>query len=314
MRMKNAAKRLYLNFSITLILSSLPFIHFCNKDTPYQINGDVPLPPVSLEINRLLSIPENTKILRDRAHTLGFSSTGDWFNATTAAISGNEILAVYRILYAKKEFVPPEVVDRRNAQIRKRLAWSRMFKRTGIVYTILGETRLYTEMQDSIPEYWNAAPFEGSGHANIVIYWISDYDCAYCRKSRSVINKLLKLYNGKIRIHHINFAESISKSDLSTLYIDTCTYKLYPDRFSAMLDRAYKDRAFYAVFNESEREAIRSCANSESTTQKLIEMERRLREFQRVGVAATPSFVIGNRLYRGFIDEKTWKKIIKSIN
>lgn len=158
-------------------------------------------------------------------------------------------------------------------------------------------------------------PFIGKADAEITIAFWSDFQCPYCKNFElSTLPQIITNYvdTGKAKVVFMDFAFLGSDSLTAGLY-SRAVWKLYPDQYYAWRtavytaqdeegDRGFGDAASIDKLNTTIAgiDAAKVAADvkeNASAYQAAIEADKA--EAQKVGINATPSFVIGTQIIAG---------------
>lgn len=167
-------------------------------------------------------------------------------------------------------------------------------------------------------------PFIGQADAPVTIAFWSDFQCPYCRSfevggipqipTPPAFPDILKNYvdTGKVKVVFMDFVFLGNDSIDAALY-GRSIWKLYPDKYFAWRTAMYtaQDEEGDAGFGDAASidklnatiagiDATKVAADVKANTgayQAMVDADRA--EAQKVGVSATPSFVIGTQLIQG---------------
>lgn len=170
----------------------------------------------------------------------------------------------------------------------------------------------------------NGDPFLGQAEAPVTIAFWSDFQCPYCKAAEvgdkpqipndPALPDIIKNYvdTGKVKIVFMDFVFLGNDSVTAALY-SRAVWKLYPDQYFAWRTAMYKaqdqegDQGFGNAASIDKLDATITgldvakikadvVANT-ATYQAMIDADKA--EAAKIGVNATPSFVIGTQLIQG---------------
>lgn len=158
-------------------------------------------------------------------------------------------------------------------------------------------------------------PFIGSAGAPVTIAFWSDFQCPYCKNFElGTLPQIIKDYvdAGKVKVVFMDFAFLGSDSLTAGLY-SRSVWKLYPDQYFAWRTAMYvaQDEEGDRGFGDAESidkvnatiagiDAAKVAADVKengSAYQALLDADKA--EAQKIGINATPSFVIGKQIIAG---------------
>lgn len=157
----------------------------------------------------------------------------------------------------------------------------------------------------------------GLDSTDLTIFLFSNYTCSFCRKFfKTVYPELKKEYidNGKVKLVVKPLAFSSNKSVINSLKIAVCINKfgnfetlnkllltepnvIYTKEFSNVVDE----------FTEKDIFIAECMYGGESETY----IYKNIIEFKNLKCSGTPTFIINNNIYKGYIKYDKFKKIIE---
>ena len=157
-------------------------------------------------------------------------------------------------------------------------------------------------------------PFAGNIKGNIIITEFIDYNCSYCKKTLSTINKLMKKYNN-LKVVFVDFPilseTSISAAKACLAAFNQNAYFKY---HSSLLNNNKKISESYLL---DLAKSLDLDINKFKEDMISDEVETRLKnniEFARkLNVRGTPTFIINNKVYPGAYDLDKLEDIINSV-
>ncbi|MHB8709946.1 MAG: DsbA family protein [Minisyncoccota bacterium] len=169
-------------------------------------------------------------------------------------------------------------------------------------------------------------PFIGQANALVTIVEWSDYQCPFCKQFEvTTLPQIMKDYvdTGKVKVVFMNFA-FLGKDSIDAALYDRAMWKLYPDKYFAWRTAMYNaqdeegDKGFGNAASIDKLDAtipgidaIKIAADVKANTsvyQAAVDADKA--EAQKVGVNATPSFVIGTQLIQGAYPYASFKAAI----
>jgi len=173
-------------------------------------------------------------------------------------------------------------------------------------------------------------PFIGKADAPVTIANWSDFQCPFCKRFEiETLPQIVKDYvnTGKVRIVFLDFA-FLGNDSLIAGEWSRAMWKLYPDKYEAWRDAMYAGQPTENSLNETDylawikkttgtiagvdvaKVAADAVANK---TAYDAAMNVDKAEAQKVGVNATPSFVIGTQVIAGAYPYATFKTAIDAL-
>lgn len=188
-----------------------------------------------------------------------------------------------------------------------------------IVIMFLGESSLFKKGQRIKSEIYenDLDIIYGTDSASLTIFLFSNYSCSFCRKFfTSVYPQLKKEYidNGKVKLVVKPIALTNNESVINSLKIAVCINKygnfeklnellfvepnvVYTDEFNNVVDELIEKDIFIA-----------ECMyGGESETY----IARNLIDFKRLRCTGTPTFIINNKIYKGYVGYNKFKKVVE---
>lgn len=192
-------------------------------------------------------------------------------------------------------------------------------------YLILGKVFNLTE--DPYKETWskinlNDSPVRGNEHAKVTIVEYTDFECPFCGRAYSTVEDLLLKYSGKVRLIYKSYPLPMHPWAMKAAIGADCAYVQNHSAFWYFYDRLFQEQGAitpdnvvsklkdYAKATKLNMNKFDKCVANEQTKSMV---ERDIKEGDRVGVSATPTFVINGRFIPGAQPEEVFAKIIDSI-
>ena len=169
-------------------------------------------------------------------------------------------------------------------------------------------------------------PFIGQPSAPVTIAVWGDYQCPFCKRFETeTLPDIIKNYvdTGKVKVVFMDFAFLGSDSTTAALY-GRSVWKLYPDTFLAWREAMYnaqdeeQDIGFGDVASIDKLnttiagiDAAKVAADVKTNGSVYeVQMNADKAEAQKVGIGATPSFVIGTQVIQGAYPYPTFQAAI----
>ena len=153
----------------------------------------------------------------------------------------------------------------------------------------------------------------GSARPDITVYEFFDYNCAYCRASAPDIRPLLSS-DRKLSYVLVNYAV-LSEASIFAARVALAFSQQKPQGYLAFHEAMFKRRgvngaeqAIDTAFGlGADKARLVKDADSDAVTQNLIAAAKL---GERLGLAATPSYVIGGESLVGYVDRAAMKSAI----
>lgn len=173
------------------------------------------------------------------------------------------------------------------------------------------------------------APFIGQAGAPITIAFWSDFQCPFCKKFEvDTLPQIIRDYvdTGKVKIAMMDFAFLGSDSIDAGVY-SRAVWKLYPDKYFAWREAMYSaqddegDKGFGDAESIDKLNAtiagidvakVKDDVKANKSTYQAM-MDSNKAEAQKVGIGATPSFVIGTEVIQGAYPYATFQTAIDAL-
>lgn len=180
-------------------------------------------------------------------------------------------------------------------------------------------------------------PFIGQADAPVVIAFWSDFQCPFCKAAETggvpqipvepAIPQIDETYikTGKVKLVFMDFA-FLGKDSLDAALYNRAVWKLYPELYytwrTAMYeaqdeegDKGFGDAASIDALNATisglDADAIATDVAENGATYRAM-VERDMQEARKVGIDATPSFVIGNQVIAGAYPFSKFQTVIEA--
>ena len=172
-------------------------------------------------------------------------------------------------------------------------------------------------------------PFIGQANAPVTIAFWSDFQCAFCQRfEQETLSQIIKNYvdTGKVKVVFMEFPFLGNDSITGAAYSHSI-WKLYPDKYSEWSTAMYAaqdqegDQGFGNAASIDKLDATIAGIDAEkvaedvkanmSTYQAMIDSDKA--EAAKVGINATPSFVIGTQVIAGAYPYATFQSAIDAL-
>jgi protein-disulfide isomerase len=237
----------------------------------------------------------------------------------TSCILKKKILNSIQISFLQ-ESNPKSIRD----ELANRIAWTRILIENKIEYSSkMSQSSKQTKAsrKDLLKKLSFSSPSRGSKKANLVVYEFTDYTCQFCKKSQSVSKKIQLKYKDRIKWKFVDYPLTDPPFSESTAHIlGNCIFQSDPNQFWDYFDLAFSSKGL------SQPENVKSIAlnqfhwssnkwndclsnNSQFAGSLEILIEKK-NIADQLGVSATPSFLIGNKLIQGYLPFEKFEKIL----
>jgi protein-disulfide isomerase len=157
------------------------------------------------------------------------------------------------------------------------------------------------------------APSIGSKDSPITITEFSDFQCPYCRGSQVVLNQILRLYDGQVKLIFKHLPLDIHAEAFSSAQAAFCAGQqgLFWKYHDALF--ASEDLSLAALTNIGSQQGLnlptfKLCLTSDTSRAAVLADSR---EARQLGISSTPTFVVNGTLIRGAIGLDEFKSIIE---
>jgi len=157
----------------------------------------------------------------------------------------------------------------------------------------------------------------GSDSADLTIFLFSSYNCSFCRKFyKQVLPKLNTEYieTGKVKLIIKHVALTNNESVINSLQLAACINKYGNfEKLNELLllepKVVYTDE-FEKVINDliDKDEFVAECMYGGESE---VYISQNMIDFKRLKCTGTPTFVINNKIYKGFLNYIKFKKVIE---
>lgn len=164
-------------------------------------------------------------------------------------------------------------------------------------------------------------PSSGPGEATVIVRIYSDFQCPACRAAEPGLQYAMKTYGDKVRFVWKDFPlQAIHLNAFLAANAARCAEA--QGKFWEYHDRLFEDQQSwanlyppnelfgnYAQSLDMDKDAFDACLAEKKYRTRISDD---LREGERNGVNATPTFFIGDRKFVGILDNAGWDKEIQS--
>ncbi|MBI9055866.1 MAG: thioredoxin domain-containing protein [Bacteroidales bacterium] len=157
----------------------------------------------------------------------------------------------------------------------------------------------------------------GSDSANLTIFLFSSYNCSFCRKFyKSVLPELEEEYikTGKVKLIIKHVALTNNESVINSLQLAACLNKYGNfEKLNELLllePKVVYSNEFEEVINDliDKDEFVAECMYGGESEWYIAQ---NLGDFKKMKCTGTPTFVINNRSYKGFLDYPKFKQLVE---
>jgi protein-disulfide isomerase len=162
-------------------------------------------------------------------------------------------------------------------------------------------------------------PVVGASSAKVTIVEFTDFQCAHCKTAHFTLKELLKQYKGKIKIAYKHYPLDFHVWAKDAAIASVCVYKQEPVSFWKLTDYFFQNQGGITAETLSTRikefsgrsnlnySQLQSCMQDPSTKEKV---SADIAEAGRLGLNATPSFVVNGKIVQGALPIEEFKAII----
>ncbi|TGN10435.1 DsbA family protein [Leptospira ilyithenensis] len=307
--------RLYLFF--VLVFGVLFVFSHCTEDSK---TADLYFPeslPAEVSVKTTLGKEENLRKLQSVSKQKGMSLE-EWKDSEKNKIDDSQI----NRYYAKEKTGPSgfdvsiDMIDSKREGIRRRLAWTRIFKIANV--SVSSDESFYFPI--SKINLKNAITTGNSDHPKWTIVEWSDFNCSFCRKSHPASAAIRKKYGKDILWIRKDYPlESETKEGLLALSVMRCIYSERPPLYWQSLDSVYELKFFSLTSMKNKLEAssvpgnlIESCTSEKSLSRFEEVVRKDHSEAVSIGVGAIPTILVNGRFIVGALDLVSFEKILKA--
>ena len=219
---------------------------------------------------------------------------------------------------ANKERLPPQLADKNFDEVKDDIIKGLTAQqRQQAIGQIISDLRDKAQVKILLipPKVDVAAvgPARGAANAKITIVEFSDFQCPYCAKGREVMDKVLKVYDGKVRVVFRDFPLPFHEHAQKAAEAAQCANE--QGKFWELHDWMFDHQAALSV-PELEQEAkglgldgvkFGQCLTSGKYEKAIAE---NIKEGQKAGVKGTPAFFVNGAFLNGALPFEEFQKTI----
>ncbi len=157
-------------------------------------------------------------------------------------------------------------------------------------------------------------PILGDKNAVVTIIEFSDFECPYCRRVQPTLKRLLKEYEGQVRLVFRDFPLSFHKNAQKAAEAAQCAgdqdkFWPYHDKLFEQTALAPDDLKKYAGEIDLDMDQFTACLDSGKYTQ---EVANDMKDGQAVGVSSTPSFFVNGQPLSGAVPYERFQELVEA--
>ncbi|BDA78017.1 hypothetical protein LPTSP3_g09470 [Leptospira kobayashii] len=273
--------------------------------------------PGEISIKTTLGKEENLRKLQSVSKGKGLSLE-EWKDLEKNKIDDSQI----NRYYAKEKTgssgfdVSIDMIDSKREGIRRRLAWTRIFKMANV--SVSSDESSYFSL--SKINLKNAISSGNSDHPKWTIVEWSDFNCSFCRKSHPASAAIRKKYGKDILWIKKDYPlEADTKEGLLALSVMRCVHSERPALYWQSLDSVYELKNFSVTSMQKKLEAssvpgnvIEFCTSEESVSRFEEVVRKDHSEAVSIGVSAIPTILVNGRFVVGALSFVSFEKILKA--
>ena len=158
-----------------------------------------------------------------------------------------------------------------------------------------------------------AASIKGPADARIVITEFADFQCGYCKEVQSTLKQLLQIYRNDIQLNFRALASPAHPLSVAAIEAARCAGK--QDNFWAFHDALFEAESlspeFFTSLAQDLKLNVTEFQRCQSSGEMRAGIDADLNEAQRLGINATPTFLINGRLLTGAASLEEFKTIVE---
>jgi protein-disulfide isomerase len=158
-------------------------------------------------------------------------------------------------------------------------------------------------------------PFMGPADALVTIIEFSDFQCPYCRRVQPALKKLMKEYEGRVKLVFRDFPlrrihpQAQKAAEAAQCAADQNQFWPYHDKLFATSSLLPHDLKNYAKELGLDTEQFNTCLDSDKYAQ---EVEKDLQDGENAGVSATPSFFVNGQPLSGAASYERFQELVEA--
>lgn len=166
----------------------------------------------------------------------------------------------------------------------------------------------------NIPAF-EEVPTVGPADAPVTIIEYSEFECPYCGRVQSTLDRIKKEYEGKVRFEFRHIPLDFHKNARKAAEISMCAYK--QGKFWELHDWMFQNKNQLGDLEAITEQAVSLGVDKEQFTACVEEngaadiVKRDIDLAENLGISSTPMFFINGRLLRGAQPYENFKEIIE---
>ncbi len=158
-------------------------------------------------------------------------------------------------------------------------------------------------------------PFMGPADASVTIIEFSDFQCPYCRRVQPALKKLMKEYEGRVKLVFRDFPlrrihpQAQKAAEAAQCAADQNKFWPYHDKLFATSALFPHDLKNYAKELGLDTKQFDACLDSNKHAQ---EVEKDLKDGEKAGVSATPSFFVNGQPLSGAASYERFQELVEA--
>lgn len=158
-------------------------------------------------------------------------------------------------------------------------------------------------------------PFMGPTDASVTIIEFSDFQCPYCRRVQPALKKLMKEYEGRVKLVFRDFPlrrihpQAQKAAEAAQCAADQNKFWPYHDKLFATSSLFPHDLKNYAKELGLDTKQFDACLDSNKHAQ---EVEKDLKDGEKAGVSATPSFFVNGQPLSGAASYERFQELVEA--
>ncbi len=273
--------------------------------------------PEKTQIQQILNQKDFQEKYKAKSITLGYSSPVDWYQKVLQSISPEELDYYYNL--NKKNLSSIELVSVYRKEIHERLAWKKIFEELEIKIYSQKQSQNFSTKNISLPTSYKF--FLGSPNAKLKIIEYSDFQCYYCAKFQTVKKEILRKYGNQIQWIFKNFPLVDIHEEAYLAHISAgCVWNISPEKFWDYTYLLFENHKHlekdllpkYVQKLKINLELWKECMNDTNQRSQIIsQIETEIEEGKKLRVQGTPTLIVGEKIYRGYLPLEVFEKIVK---
>jgi len=156
-------------------------------------------------------------------------------------------------------------------------------------------------------------PARGPASAAVTIVEFSDFQCPYCSRAETVVDEVMKKYDGKVRLVYRDYPLSFHQNAETAAMASECAddqgkyWEMHKAMFGNQSKLAATDLVETAGNVGMDKDKFKSCLDSGKFRN---EVQKDFQDGQKAGVSGTPTFFINGVMIVGARDVNSFSEII----